>query len=223
MAAVVMTFVIFVFAEVVPKTYAVQRHGARRSGAGAAGVPPRDGCCSPLSQRADPGSPTPSMILLPGRGLAEGTVRDGGGDPPPRRRRRGRGGDRRGGARADPFGLRVRRHGGARGDGAPARHGRVYRPTRRWTKPSRRSSRPATRASPSTRATPTTSSACSTRRTSSSGRTKEAPTSQGARRLGRAPLFVPEQKKVAELLREMQSSTSTWRSSSTSTAARPGW
>ncbi len=38
--------------------------------------------------------------------------------------RRRRGGDRRGGARADPLGLRVRRHGGARGDGAPARHGR---------------------------------------------------------------------------------------------------
>ena len=97
-------------------------------------------------------------VLLPGRGLEGRSVRHRGGPPHDGRRRGRRAGDRTRGAASHPFDLRVRRHGRARGDGAPARHdrGRGRRDRSRTRSPA--PSTPGSRVFRATRTPPTTSS-----------------------------------------------------------------
>ena len=131
--------------------------------------------------------------------------------------------DRARGAQAHPLDLRVRRHRRPRGDAAAARHGRRSRPTR----PSRR--RSSARSTAASRAFPAYED---THRQHRRARVPEGPRAPRPRRRGRASrcatrcapaVFVPEQKRVAELLREMQhEAVPHGDRRSTSTAAPPG-
>ena len=108
----------FVIGEVAPKTYAIQHPTAPRSRLtpflwAISNFPPLRLLSRGLIGLAN--------VLLPGKGLKEGPVRHRGGPPHDGRCRGRREGDRARGAPADPLDLRVRRHGGARGDACRAR------------------------------------------------------------------------------------------------------
>ena len=127
-------------------------------------------------------------------------------------------------ARAHRVDHRVRRHGRPRGHGAPARHGHGAAGEFRVADVMEvvllngYSRLPVVRRG---------------HRRRRRHRLRQGPDAGRARRRGgpcrwlelvRPARFVPETKRVPELLREMQRrASSTWRSSSTSTAARPGW
>ena len=119
--------VVFTFAEVAPKTFAVQH--AERAVMTVSGLLTFVTRFPPL-RRADARVHRARQRRAPGQGIAARPVRHRGGDPHDGRRRRAGSGDRDRGTRAHPLDLRLRRHRRARGDGAPPRHGRRSTPTR---------------------------------------------------------------------------------------------
>ena len=148
--------VFFVFAEVAPKTYAIQH--TDRAALRVSGVPRgRHGLPAAAAARRA-GSSGSRTSSCPGKGLKEGpfvteeeirTMADVAAEEAAIETR---------GARAHPLDLRVRRHRRARGDGAAARHGRGRGRRDRRRGDRARDRRRATRGSRATRTPPTTSS-----------------------------------------------------------------
>ena len=172
--------------------------------------------------RADPRVHRARQRRAAGQGIAARAVRHRGRDPHDGRRRRAGGRDRDRGARADPLDLRVRRHRRARGDAAAHRHGRGRSRRHRRRGDRHRDRRRASRGCPRT-----TRQHRQHRRT----RVPEGPRrAQRERRGERAGAPEPAAPRTSCRSRSASPSccarcrprSSTWRSSSTSTAAPPG-